>query len=83
MDHETTNKSLSKLRQVVGLVVSLLIVFRIPAFGGFLANLSVGRWYLFLNKPSWTPTGAAIGTIWKDPLYLNGDRRLDRLAERF
>ena len=64
MDHETTYKSMNKLRQVVGLVVSLLIVFGIAALGGFLTNLSVSSWYPSLNKPSWTPTGATIGTIW-------------------
>lgn len=55
---------MNKLNQVAGLVVSLLIVFGIAALGGFLTNLSVGSWYPSLHKPSWTPTGATIGTIW-------------------
>ena len=55
---------MNKLRQIVGLMMNLLIVFGIAALGGFLTNLSVGSWYPSLHKPSWTPTGAAIGTIW-------------------
>ena len=55
---------MNKLRQIAGLVVSLLIVFGIATLGGLLTNLSVATWYPTLNKPSWTPSGAAIGAIW-------------------
>lgn len=55
---------MSKLRQVTGLGVSLVIVFGIAALGGFLTNLSVATWYPSLDKPSLTPTGAKIGTVW-------------------
>ena len=55
---------MNKLRQIAGLVVSLLIVFGIATLGGFLTNLSVATWYPTLNKPSWTPSGATIGTVW-------------------
>lgn len=64
MDHENTYTLMNKLRQIAGLVVSLLIVFGIATLGGFLTNLSVGSWYPTLNKPSWTPSGATIGTVW-------------------
>jgi translocator protein len=64
MDHENTYTPMNKLRQIAGLVVSLLIVFGIATLGGFLTNLSVGSWYPTLNKPSWTPSGATIGTVW-------------------
>ena len=55
---------MNKLRQIAGLVVSLLIVFGIATLGGFLTNLSVATWYPSLDKPSWTPSGATIGTVW-------------------
>lgn len=64
MDHENADTSMNKLRQIAGLVVSLLIVFGIATLGGFLTNLSVDSWYPILNKPSWTPSGATIGTVW-------------------
>lgn len=64
MNHETADTSMNKLRQIAGLVVSLLIVFGIATLGGFLTNLSVGTWYPTLIKPSWTPSGTTIGTVW-------------------
>jgi translocator protein len=56
--------SMSKPKQIAGVVVSLLIVFGIASLGGFLTNLSVATWYPGLAKPSWTPSGATIGTVW-------------------
>jgi translocator protein len=64
MDHETTCKSMNKVRQLGGLVVSLLIVFGIATLGGAITNLSVATWYPSLEKPSWTPSGSTIGVIW-------------------
>lgn len=55
---------MNKIRQIAGLVVSLLIVFGIATLGGFLTNLSVATWYPSLEKPSLTPSGATIGTVW-------------------
>lgn len=64
MDQDTTYTSMNGSREIVGLVVSLLVVFGIATLGGVLTNLSVGSWYPTLNKPSWTPSGATIGTVW-------------------
>jgi tryptophan-rich sensory protein len=64
MDHENTYTSMNRLGQIAGLAVSLFIVFGIATVGGFLTNLSVNSWYPTLNKPSWTPSGATIGTVW-------------------
>jgi translocator protein len=64
MDHEPDRKSMNKLRQTAGIVVSLLIVFGIATLGGAITNLSVATWYPSLDKPSWTPSGATIGLIW-------------------
>ncbi len=55
---------MSKLTQIAGLAVSLLIVLGIASIGGFLTNLSVHTWYPGLVKPFWTPSGATIGTVW-------------------
>jgi translocator protein len=64
MEHEITCTPMNKIRQIAGLVVSLLVVFGIAALGGFLTNLSVATWYPSLEKPSWTPSGATIGAVW-------------------
>jgi len=64
MNHENADTSMSKLRQIAGVGVSLLIVFGIATLGGFLTNLSVDSWYPTLTKPSWTPYGATIGAVW-------------------
>jgi translocator protein len=64
MNHENADTSVSKLRQIAGLGVSLLIVLGIATLGGFLTNLSVDSWYPSLKKSSWTPSGATIGTVW-------------------
>ncbi|HTY25037.1 MAG TPA: TspO/MBR family protein [Desulfomonilaceae bacterium] len=55
---------MSKLKQIAGLLVSLLIVFGIASLGGFLTGLSVDTWYPGLAKPSWTPSGRTIGAVW-------------------
>jgi translocator protein len=64
MEQEKAYTSMNKFRQIAGLGVSLLIVFGIATLGGFLTNLSVATWYPSLDKPSWTPSGATIGTVW-------------------
>ncbi|MGO9120113.1 MAG: TspO/MBR family protein [Desulfomonilaceae bacterium] len=55
---------MSKPKQIAGFLASLLIVFGVASLGGFLTNLSVDTWYPSLAKPSWTPSGATIGTVW-------------------
>ena len=55
---------LSKPIQLVGLIASLLIVLGVAILGGLLTDLSVNTWYPTLAKPSWTPSGATIGTVW-------------------
>ena len=56
--------SMSKPKQAAGLFASLLIVFAIASLGGFFTGLSVESWYPALAKPSWTPSGTTIGTVW-------------------
>jgi tryptophan-rich sensory protein len=64
MTHDNAEKSVNGPKQIAGLVVSLLVVFGIATLGGFFTNLSVDTWYPSLQKPSWTPSGATIGTVW-------------------
>jgi benzodiazapine receptor len=56
--------SMSRPQQVLGLAVSLVIVFGIASLGAFLTNLSLDARYAALAKPSWTPSGATIGVVW-------------------
>jgi tryptophan-rich sensory protein len=63
-DYENADTSMSRHNQIAGLAVSLLVVFGIATLGGVLTNLSVATWYPSLGKPSWTPSGATIGTVW-------------------
>jgi tryptophan-rich sensory protein len=64
MTDENADTSMSRPKQIAGLAVSLLVVFGIATLGGILTNLSVTTWYPSLHKPSWTPSGAAIGAVW-------------------
>jgi len=41
-------------------LVTILVAF----VGGRLTVASVKTWYVGLRKPSWTPPGAVIGTVW-------------------
>lgn len=50
--------------QVAGLVVTLAIVALAASLGGWLTSTSLDTWYDGLEKPSWTPSGAVIGSIW-------------------
>ncbi len=56
--------SMSKPKQIAGLVVSLLVAFGVAFLGKLFTDLSVNTWYPTLIKPSWTPSGATIGTVW-------------------
>jgi benzodiazapine receptor len=60
----SANDSMSKPKQIAGLVVSLLIVFGVAFLGSLFTDLSVSTWYPTLIKPSWTPSGATIGMVW-------------------
>lgn len=55
---------MSILKQIVGLLVSLVLAFGMAALGKFFTNLSVDAWYPTLVKPAWTPTGTFIGAVW-------------------
>jgi tryptophan-rich sensory protein len=46
------------------LIGFLVVCFGAAYLGGKLTDLSVDDWYPGLIKPSWTPSGAAIGIVW-------------------
>jgi translocator protein len=56
--------SMSKPKQIAGLVVSLVIVLGVASLGKLFSDLSVSTWYPTLMKPSWTPSGGTIGMVW-------------------
>jgi len=45
----------------LALLTSLLLCFAAASTGGF---VSMGDWYLTLNKPSWNPPGWVFGPVW-------------------
>lgn len=55
---------MNRTKQITGLVVSLGLVFLVGWLGALVTQMSLGAWYTSLIKPSWTPSGAAIGLIW-------------------
>lgn len=54
----------SPIRSTAVLAVLLAICYGVAALGGLFTAQSVGDWYVQLNKPSWTPPGSVIGTVW-------------------
>ncbi len=53
-----------KKRNIFKLIVSILVCQAAGAIGGLATASSVGGWYQALAKPSWTPSGEVIGTVW-------------------
>ncbi len=52
------------IRHIAALMAFLLLVYVVSATGAFFTSKSVGDWYNLINKPSWTPPGSVIGTVW-------------------
>mgnify|MGYP002619879886 CR=1 FL=1 len=49
---------------ILGLVVFIALPLAAAAIGGMATGSSVGSWYPEIAKPSWTPDGSVIGTVW-------------------
>lgn len=55
--------TLSKSRDVLGLLAWLLVAFAAAGVGGF-ASASAGDFYRELVRPSWAPPGWLFGPVW-------------------
>lgn len=45
-------------------IVIPIIVILTAVVGGQFTNEGLSSWYLTIDKPEWTPSGAIIGTVW-------------------
>ena len=52
------------LVQALGFVAAFAATFAAAAIGSRATIASVNTWYAGLRKPSWVPSGRAIGLIW-------------------
>lgn len=55
---------MTRLRQTLGLAVSIAICLVAAGFESLLAASSIGRWYAKLVKPAWTPPNWLLGPVW-------------------
>ncbi len=53
-----------RLQDAVALAVFLGVSFIAAALGSVATSSSLDPWYANLDKPSWTPPGSLIGTVW-------------------
>ncbi len=60
--HESA--STTRLGQVGGLVIWLVLCYAIAGLGGYFTSLGLKGYYDFLRKPDWTPPGYIIGMVW-------------------
>ncbi|MGC8605351.1 MAG: TspO/MBR family protein [Desulfomonilaceae bacterium] len=58
------NDDMSRIKQITGLLLSMVVAFSVARLGAVFTNMSLGQWYDSLIKPTWTPSGTAIGLIW-------------------
>jgi benzodiazapine receptor len=54
------------------LAVSIILCQLAGAIGSFFTMPVIASWYVFLNKPSFTPPGYVIGAIWVVLFFLMG-----------
>ncbi|MCC6695601.1 MAG: tryptophan-rich sensory protein [Candidatus Hydrogenedentes bacterium] len=66
------DRAASMILKAAALLVFLLLAYGAAAIGGAATATSVNTWYPALNKPSWTPPGSTIGTVWSILYFLIG-----------
>jgi len=55
---------MSPLRQIVGLIVLLAVVFAVAGLGSLATSPNIPTWYAGLAKPSWNPPNWLFGPVW-------------------
>ncbi len=64
------SKSNRTLRAALALAGFLALSYGVAALGGIATSSSVNTWYTEIQKPSWTPPGSVIGTVWSVLYFL-------------
>lgn len=49
---------------IIAFFLFLIVCYGTAALGGYFTSLSVGDWYLTLEKPFWNPPGWVFGPVW-------------------
>jgi tryptophan-rich sensory protein len=63
-------KPYNGMRVVIALGGFLALSYGVAALGGVATSSSVNTWYTEIDKPSWTPPGSVIGTVWSVLYFL-------------
>lgn len=50
--------------QWLALALFILLSFAAASVGSWFTGQSLGDWYVHLEKPTWTPAGSLIGSVW-------------------
>jgi translocator protein len=60
------------MTKIIKFVLSLVICEAAGSVGGWFTAPAISGWYQTLDKPSWTPAGSVIGTVWTILYFLMG-----------